>query len=203
MRRVLWFAVLLLCSSIMASGIPLNVDVSIGYVGLGHVNGLINDFADEYGADLSEMHVGVGGGLEIGAMRVLGAGEVTFGGRGLVSQQTGRDASVSASLLGLCLGLGYDTGRLRASVDVGAYRGALTFSEARYVDLVGWGPGVAAQGEVRILSRERLSATAGLSVRWLPIYEMEDSSGQTFRGRGTPFLDFSGISVSIGLQWRF
>jgi len=186
-----------------AAALPVRIECTLSYAGFGHVNGLIEEFAELNGSELSTLHVALGGGVSVGSITVLGPGSIVAGLRGGFAARSWREAEVSASVLGVCAGYEYVTGRFAGILDVGIYRGSFDFSEARYVRLAGWGPGIRVAADYKVLSRESLDLYIAASVQWLPVQAMSDPSGQTFRGRGTPFLDFSGISLSMGVEWRF
>jgi hypothetical protein len=183
----------------------LAVDLTIGLggfsVSMEHINGLIEGFEQDAELGLSPLRTGAGVEANAALLPIGGSGALGFGGRGLFVREASRGVSITASMFGLFAQGGVSLGRWLATADVGAYYGTYSFPASRVVDLGGWGIGLAGRLGYALPVSERLAIVLDLGLRWLPIQEMKDPSGQRFRGRGTPFMDFSGISASIGLAW--
>jgi hypothetical protein len=199
MKTIVTAAALLLGLSAGASGFSGEI-VGLS-VAMGHVNELIDGYNADADVELATLRAGVGvevaGDLAIvGSAITLGAG-----GRGLLARTTKRDVSLTASLVGLFARGAYAAGPWRASADVGAYFGSLSFPSARLVGLRGLGVGLAGRIGYVLPVTSALGFDIHVGLEWLPVQEMTDSAGQKYRGRGTPFMDFSGLSASIGVIW--
>jgi hypothetical protein len=184
------------------------VDLAGGPIGffasMGSANSIIDSFAADNSLTIPALHLGLGIDMNASVFSFLQDLHMGLGIRYL-STSTGdaREASIVASLAGLYFWTGYQFGAFGFIVDVGGYRGVFSFPAARYESLAGWQGGLA--GSVRYLAilTNHLSLRTGVSLQWLPIDEMQDRTGQRYRERGEPFLDFSGLSVSILLSWTF
>ena len=170
---------------------------------MANVNSLIDQFELFADLQLPEMHTGVGLTITAPLLSFLERGRAGVGIRGLATRMTSRDVSVRASLIGLCGMVDYRIGDWSLGIDLGAYRGGFSFLAARYVGLFGWGGGAVARVGYDYVLTSHITIDLDIALQWLPVYEMRDSDGQRYRGRGTPFLDFSGISASIGITWDF
>lgn len=106
---------------------------------------------------------------------------VGFLGAGAGGSVKFRDWLVST---GLCVGA--------ASMDIPSLRMA---------DLSGLGFGLELSAAYAFRITSGWSATFCLGGRWLSVQEMTDAVGQKYRGRGMPFVDFTGLVASIGITW--
>jgi len=173
------------------------------YSPLRNVNGLIEQHEAAASIELPALHVGFGGALRADLFPILGEGVLYFGGRGAAYSVEERDTELRTSHVGIVVGMSYPIGRLIASADLGLYRGSFAFPSARYADSSGWSGGVSGTATYRLQVTARLAVGASVLAQWVPFNEMADSEGQTYRGRGTPFVDFGGIGGSIHLVWDF
>jgi len=187
-------------SALLAIG-AASVELGAFTVVMKHVNELVESFEQDAGTDIGRLSVGMGVEADIDVLSIGPATSVAVGGRALFSRQASRDIEVEASLLGLYARGRLAWGRLAVAVDVGGHRGAFSFAEARLVGLSGWGGGVGARVEYGLPVLDRFEVRASVGLRWLPVYEMKDVAGQKYRGRGTAFMDFSGIVASMALNW--
>lgn len=189
---------LLVSSTVLgASSVALN-----GFsVAMEHVNGLIDAYGQDTGTDVESLRVGIGVEADVEVMSFGASTAVSVGGRSLFVRESSRDITVSASLIGLYARAAVTLKRWAFAADLGGHRGAFSFPSARLVGLAGWGGGIGASVGYGIPVTDRIGLRLALGLRWLPVYEMEDGAGQKYRGRGTPFVDFSGIAVSMALSW--
>jgi len=170
-------------------------------VSMGHVNELIRSFGQDSQVEIEELRVGIGMNAAVDILSLGDMWSFAVGGKGLFARESSRDVTVSSSLIGLFARATFSLGRLQADLDLGAHRGALSFPDARLLGLSGWGAGLALRVGYGLPITDRLGVTASLGLQWLPVMEMRDGAGQKYRGRGTPFVDFSGIAGSIALNW--
>jgi len=198
-RGMLVLAVLIGGVSLSAFGITIELEA--GTVAMANVNALIDDFNEADVPELAHLNVGVGLGGAIPVYRFANFGILSVGARGTIARQSARDASIVATSLGLLARFDAAFGRWTGSGEFYAGRGQLDFAAERLAGLTGWGLGLGGSISYGFPVMKRLSATAAVGFRWHPISEMSDDSGQKYRGRGTPFVDFSGLSASIGMKW--
>lgn len=184
---------------VLATGVTIGLQ---GFsVSMEHINDLIEDFGDDGERGLSPLRTGAGCEISGSVLPIGGIGSLGLGGRVLFARVTSGDTTVATSMLGLFARTALTLGRWIAQIDAGVYRGTYSFPAVRAVDLSGWGAGLAGTVGYALPLSERFALAFDLGLRWLPIQEMRDPAGQKYRGRGTPFMDFSGISASIGLTW--
>lgn len=201
MRKLVVLIIFMMSWAVTSSALEMEGGLVGFYAPMDYTNTLIDLFETDTDLVLPEIHIGWGLRGDVPLFSFLENGRLGLGGRGLAARTGARDVSVQSSLLGLYGWADYRIGNWRFAVDVGGYRGGFSFPAARYVELVGWGGGIVGNISYRAISAWNFSLGSTLSMQWLPINEMQDGSGQRYRGRGTPFLDFSGISVSIDLAW--
>lgn len=152
-------------------------------------------------ADLPPLHVGWGGKLGVVFPIWRFPLESHVGGRVLSPSVEGAGETVQASIAGIYAGATYSLGSWRIGADVGSYRSGLSFPLAGYDGLTGGGWGVLGRVEYTFRFFQRFLVGIGFDLCWLPIDTMVDAFGMTYLGRGGPFLDFSGIGISVGLSW--
>lgn len=193
-------------SGVLVCALPtLAADLAMGLSGfsvsMAHINSLIEEF--DVDAELGLAPLRTGAGVEVsGTILPIGEiGSLGVGGRGLLAREVSRDVSINASMIALFAQGTLALGRWRASVDAGVCHGMFSFPAARVVSLSGFGVGLVGRAGYRLPVSERFALAFDLGLQWLSIPEMKDAGGQRYRGRGTPFMDFSGISASIGLTW--
>ena len=201
MRKLVILIIFMISWVVTSSALGVEGGLVGFYSPMDHTNTLIDLLETDADLVLPEIHTGWGlkGGVPL--FSFLANARMGLGGRGLAARAATRDVSIQASLLGFYGWADYRIGNWRFAVDIGGYRGGFSFPAARYVELVGWGGGIAGSVSYMIIAAWNFSLGSTLSMQWLPINEMHDGSGQRYRERGTPFLDFSGISVSIDLGW--
>ncbi|MCX6094879.1 MAG: hypothetical protein NTY63_08690 [Candidatus Bipolaricaulota bacterium] len=190
----------------MAVGIPvvafeMEGGLSAFYAPFAYANGLLAAYEEEAGATIPDLGLGIGGDFRMPIASFSDRLRGGVGGRVLGARVSERETDAAASLVGGYAWCEYRLGSWRFQTDLGVYRGTFDFAEARYAGLGGWGLGVAGRAGYRVPLGKRLSLGVAAGLEWLPVWEMTDASGQTYRGRGTPFVDFSGVSVSIELSW--
>jgi hypothetical protein len=122
-----------------------------------------------------------------------------FWGTGTSAQE--REVGARVSILGV--GLGAEVRRDRWLMYAGLCGGRAAFSlpALDLVDLVGWGAGLELGGGFALAVSPKLSFVFRLGGQLLPVQEMKDARGQTYRGRGVPFVDYTGLAASIGVSW--
>lgn len=201
MRKLVILIVFMISWAVPSSALEVEGGLVGFYARMDHTNDLIDLFEVDGDLVLPEIHTGWGVRGDVPLFSFLGTGRIGLGGKGLAARAATRDISIQASLLGFYGWADYRIGNWRFAVDVGGYRGGFSFPAARYVELVGWGGGIAGSVSYMAISAWNFSLGSTLSMQWLPINEMHDVAGQRYRERGAPFLDFSGISVSIDLGW--
>lgn len=202
MRKLVSLAI---CGLVALALPAVATDLTIGLrgftVSMGHINGLIEEFEQDAELDLSPLLAGAGIEADVGIFAMGDRGSIGFGGRGLLVRETFRDVTITASLVGLFARAEFAFGKWMAHVDAGGHRGTYSFPAARIPGLSGWGAGLGGGVAYRLPLTERFALALDLGLAWLPVPEMSDADGQKYRGRGTPFMDFSGISASIKLTW--
>lgn len=170
-------------------------------VAMGHINELVDGFNLDSEVELGALRAGAGIELAGDVATIGSAVSLGVGGRGLLSRVSERDVAATALLFGV-FGRGtYALGRWFASGDLGAYLGSFSFPSARLTGLRGVGLGLGGRIGYALPFTDRLGLDIQLGLEWMPIQQMTDAAGQKYRGRGTPFMDFSGLSVSIGVIW--
>jgi hypothetical protein len=202
MRRLVAIAL----SGVLVCALPtLAADLAMGLSGfsvsMAHINTLIEEFDPDTELDLSPLRTGAGIEVSGTVLPIGDIGSIGVGGRGLLVREVSRDVSINASMIALFAQGKVALGRWMASVDAGACYGMFSFPTARLVSLSGFGVGLVGRAGYRLPVSERFALTFDLGLQWLSVPEMKDAVGQRYRGRGTPFMDFSGISASIGLTW--
>jgi len=184
-----------------ACGLSLSGDFQAALVSMEHINGVIGDLVEATDVDLQPLSVGFGFGAAVSLLELARIGTLSVGLEGLVARQVDRDASVEASSLGAFTRAELARGRFRFAIDLLLARGSLDFASARLAHLAGWSLGARACVGYTLPITKALLVGVRLGYRMSPFHEMVDRSGQTYRGRGTPFMDFSGVSASIGVEW--
>jgi len=195
--------ILVVLGGLYVAGLGIEGEMYGLYSPMGNVNALVDQHEVATSTELPELHVGTGGAVRIGLLPVLGAGTAYVGGRGALYAMTERDTQLRTAHVGLVAGVSYSFGGWMAAADVGAYRGTFEFASARYPVLSGWTSGISSSVGYRLSITSSLSVGAAAVFQWIPFYRMTDREGQTYRGRGTPFVDFEGIGGSIHLVWEF
>lgn len=112
-----------------------------------------------------------------------------------------REFSANASLIAVALGA--ETSFSHWTVYAGLCGGRASFDlpAAGLVDLAGWGAGVEIGAGLVFVVSPHLGVAFRLGGQWLPVPEMSDARGQEYRGRGMPFVDYTGLVASIGISW--
>lgn len=193
---------LVMCCVVTGFGIEVNLGILGGYGVFSNVNELVAIFENDNDLVLPDLHSVWGLKCDIPVLSPAESTRMGVGIMGLGARASSRDLVIASSLLGLNSWVDYQIGQLSAGIGIGACRGTFSFPEARLVDLSGWGVGIMGHVGHRGIEFGPFSLGATLLLQWLPIQEMSDGGGQRYRGRGTAFLDFSGIAVSIDLGWH-
>jgi len=194
-----------LCGVLVFALPALSTDLAVSLSGFSvsmeHLNTLIEEFDPDTELGLSPLRTGASAEVS-GTLLSLGdIGSIGLGGRGLLVREVSRDVSINASMIVLFAQGEVALGRWVAIIDAGACYGVFSFPAARLASLSGFGIGLVGRAGYRLPVSERFGLTFDLGLQWLSVPEMKDATGQRYRGRGTPFMDFSGISASIGLTW--
>jgi len=166
-----------------------------------HVGTLLDEASVAAGVDLAPLNVSYGvrvqGGLDLeGPLpQVYGAAFGTA-----ASAQT-RDVAASLGLLGVGFGAEFSRAPWAAYLGLCVGRASFDLPAVRLMGLTGWAMGVELGGGYAIGLGPHLGASFRIGGQWLPVQEMTDAAGQTYRGRGMPFVDFTGLVASIGIMW--
>jgi len=193
---------LLVCCAITGLGIEVTLGILGGYGAFGNVNELVATFEEDNGLTLPDLHSVWGLKCDVPLWSPAENARVGVGLMGLSAMASSRDLVIESALFGFNGWADYQLGQFSAGIDIGACRGSLSFPEARLVGLAGWGLGMTGRVSYKGIALGPFTIGTTLSLHWLPIQEMQDDGGQKYRGRGTAFLDFSGIAVSIDLGWQ-
>jgi len=194
----------LLCviaSSVTSFGLTLAGEAEVFLASMEHINSLIDSFDNETGTGLGPMRAGVGVTL---GMPIIAYGDfatLSVGAEGLMARRSSSQTTAIASCIGVLAEVSMAFGPFRASADALICRGSFDFPGERLVGLSASGVGVRGSLGYTLQTAGRLVAELSLGYRHLPFTEMMDGAGHTYRGRGTPFMDFSGITASIGIEW--
>jgi len=202
-RTTVAVLIAMLCAGLSAMAVDIRGDLFSVYSPLNNVNAVIEQYELSGQGALSEMHVGTGGSLVASLRPVFGSGMIYVGGRTAFYSVMERDAEIRASFAGGIAGVAYELGRWCAAFDLGIYRGKFQFERARYPACSGWSGGAMGCIGYGVAITSSISAGASVLVNWIPFQRMTDGQGQTYRGRGTPFVDFRGVGASIHLVWEF
>jgi hypothetical protein len=185
----------------VGAAVVLDAEFVSSYCVMENPNEILTRLGSDLGIDVPGLNVGFGGRLQLGFDPQGPLAPVYFGISGLAMSAGTRDVSASAGLLGLCLGAKLDLAHWQFSGGFGVQRGTFELPAERMIGLEGWGACLEAGARYGFPLGPKLSATLTLRGQWAPIYEMEDRTGQRYRGRGMPFVDFTGLSASIGINW--
>ena len=199
-RLILCACCILLALSASARAVGVEGDLLVSAIAMNHVNRLIAQFDESTSSGLGELNLAWGGEIWASFPELLGV-VPHLGVRGLIAATQEDRAFVHSSLIGLCAGGLVSLGSWDLLAHVGAYRAVFSFPSARYKDLTGWGIGLTGKVGYAVRLTSRLSLSIRLTADWLPVTKMADGLGRTYKGRGDPFLDFSGVGASIGLGW--
>jgi hypothetical protein len=192
---------LVIAPAVATAAVGLEAGIDLAYTTMANVNSLVIE-APEGGSVSPDLHLGIGGHIAA-VFDLSGPIPVVFAQLHALSvSSTELDADAAASLIGLACGLGMHFGKIDASVAASFHHGGFDFPAARQMGLSGWGFGLMAGAVDSASVTPRLEASFRLQGQWLPVSEMLDESGHTYRGRGMPYLDFSGVSASISLGWK-
>jgi len=172
---------------------------------MSYVNEIIGTYEDSAGVEVGSLHTGLGACIDVGLVDVIGAIDgvlaIRSGSVSIHDETREENVEIEAGFLGVAVGASTEWGPVEVTADAGIYRGTFEFAAVRYVGLTGWAPGASIGVQYTLALSRQLSAGVGAQLQWVAFYQMKDSSGQTFRARGTPFVDFTGLCVSIGLEW--
>jgi hypothetical protein len=187
-------------AALTTASVAFDAGLCLSYTTMANVNSLVVD-SPEGGSVSPDLHLGVGGQVTAafdlaGSMPPL---FVQFS--ALTMSSAEREAEATAGLVGIACGVEMGFGAVTAAVGASLHRGSFDFPAARQLGLSGWGAGLVANAKYSVKLSPRLEASFGLQGQWLPVTEMVDGAGQTYLGRGMPYLDFSGVSASICIGW--
>ena len=202
MMQRLAVACCLLTLALAVSAAALEVEVGgLALVGpFANTNALLEQFEAEAGEALPELSFAGGCDLRLPLLRLSDRSRAGAGVRILGAGISKRDTNVAAMSIGAYAWGDYRFGPWNARADLGLCRGSFNFAAGRYVGLSGWGFGAAGEVVYWLPIGRFFAVGAAIGVQWLPIPQMADSGGRIYRGRGTPFVDFSGISFSIRVR---
>lgn len=203
LRRVMFagLAATLVLALPAGATVVLDAEFVSSYCVMENPNEILTRLGSDLGIDVPGLNMGFGGRLQLGFDPQGPLAPVYVAISGLAMSAGARDVSASASLLGFCFGVKLDVTRWQFSGGFGVQRGTFVVPAERMVGLEGWGACLEAGGRYEFAVAPKLSATLTLRGQWAPIYEMENRAGQKYRGRGMPFVDFTGISASMGINW--
>lgn len=198
--------VLIPIAAILLGGSATAVDfqggMAVSLARMTHLNAEMAYQEEVLHTNLPELHLSWGG--EFGVVLSLGNLPIrpSLKAQLLRASVSGGGEMTRASLTGLCAGGAYIRGGWHMGVSVHGFRANLSFPLAGYEGLTGWGWGASGYAGYTfpIFARARIEFNAVL--QWLPVSKMKDSFGETYLGRGAPFLDFSGVGVSATLCWQ-
>ena|GEM_PF-3707667 len=174
----------------------------VSLVRMTHLNAEMAYQEEVLHTNLPELHLAWGG--EFGVVLSLGNLPIrpSLKAQLLHVSVSGGGETTRVSLTGLCAGGAFARGGWQMGAAIHGFRANLSFPLAGYEGLAGWGWG--ASGCVGyafpIFARATFEVSAVL--QWLPVSKMTDSFGESYLGRGAPFVDFSGIGVSATLRWK-
>jgi hypothetical protein len=201
MKQVLF--VLLVITVVFAQiavGLDIGGDALLWLVGMQQANLLVADYNQTNEEDMPELSLALGGEVEMGLLPVMGF-DTLAGVRALSCSTSAEREKASTSLFGGYIGASFDVGSLSAGVDIGAYRGTFSFLAQGYEDLSGWGFGITGRTAYSLAIGPALELKIGISLQWLPIEKLHDSSGGVYALRDGPFLNYSGIGGLLGITW--
>jgi len=203
LRRVLFAGVAAALVLALPAGATVAVDAEFvsSYCVMENPNEILTRLGSDLGIDVPGLNMGFGGRLQLGFDPQGPLAPVYVAISGLAMSAGTRDVSASAGLVGFCLGAKLDVARWQVSGGFGVQRGTFELPAERLVGLEGWGACLEAGARYEFAVAPKLSATLTLRGQWAPIYEMEDRTGQKYRGRGMPYVDFTGMSASMGINW--
>jgi hypothetical protein len=169
---------------------------------MSNVNAQIALYGEDHHVPVGEIHStwGIGLGASF-PFSVFGVKPGIYGRALLATGGGAEETPVDASALGIAAGGTFEMGAWSARADIGLYHGAFSFARAGYDGLGGLGVGANATVAYRMALPAGFSLSVAGLLRWIVIGEMTDSTGESYGGRGLPFLDFSGIGVSVGVTW--
>ena len=193
-------AALFLCGSVTAAELQGGALVSL--VRMTHLNAEMAYQEEVLHTNLPELHLTWGGVfgvvLSLRNLPIRPSLKLQL----LRASVSGGGETTSASLTGLCAGGAFARGRWHMGAAVHGFRAGLSFPLAGYEGLSGWGWGVSGYAGYALPIFGRATLELNAVLQWLPVSEMSDSFGETYLGRGAPFLDFSGVGVSATLRWK-
>ena len=193
-------AAFLLCGLVTAAELQGGALVSL--VRMTHLNAEMAYQEEVLHTNLPELHLAWGG--EFGVVLSLGNLPIrpSLKAQLLHAAVSGGGETTSASLTGLCAGGTFVRGGWHMGASVHGFRAALSFPLAGYEGLSGWGWGASGYAGYAFSIFGRAIFELNGVLQWLPVSEMRDPFGETYLGRGAPFLDFSGVGVSATLRWK-
>jgi hypothetical protein len=201
MRRVLLVGLAVtLVSASMAVALDISGNALLWTVKMDQVNLLLLDYNQTTEAQIPKLSLAWGGEVSLG-VPMFTAFDIFVGMRSLFCSSTAERDKVSSLLLGACFGTSYRLGRLSIAADIGAYRAGFSFPAAGYEDLFGWAMGFTGRAAYKLSLGPVFQVTVGLSAQWLPVNELEDSTGGSYALREGAFLDYTGIGVVFGITW--
>ena len=185
-----------------ATGLGVEVSVELSTVNMAHVNTEIGAYADQHHESISGIHVAWGGAIQSGlGFSILGM-EPTLGVRVLLAATESGGGTIGSSLLGVSIGGLYRFGAWSVRGDLNMYRGTFSFVRGGYDGLSGLGIGAAAAAGYAIRLGQKVQVRLEVGLQWLPVDEMTGADGVAHQGRsGEPFLDFTGVGVTVGVTW--
>lgn len=183
------------------AAVVLDAEFVSSYCVMENPNEILAQLGSDLGIDVPGLHTGFGGRLQLGFDPQGLLAPVYVAISGLAMSAGTRDVSASAGLVEFCFGVKLDAARWQFSGGFGVQRGTFELPAGRMVGLAGWGACLEAGGRYEFALAPKLSATLTLRGQWAAIHEMEDRTGQKYRGRGMPFVDFTGMSISMGINW--
>jgi hypothetical protein len=187
----------------LPAGATVVVDAEFvsSYCVMENPNEILTRLGSDLGIDVPGLNMGFGGRLQLGFDPQGPLAPVYVAISGLSMSAGTRDVSASAGLVGFFFGAKLDVARWQFSGGFGVQRGTFELPAERLLGVAGWGACLEAGARYEFAVAPKLSATLTLRGQWAPIYEMEDGAGQKYRGRGMPFVDFTGMSASMGINW--
>lgn len=203
LRRVMFagVAAALVLAFQVGAAVVLDAEFVSSYCVMENPNEILTRLGSDLGIDVPGLHTGFGGRLQLGFDPRGPLAPVYVAISGLAMSVGVRDVAASAGFLGFCLGAKLDVARWQFWGGFGVQHGAFELPAERMVGLGGWGACLEAGAGYDLPLGPNLSVTLTLRGQWAPVYEMEDRAGQKYRGRGVPFVDFTGMSASMGINW--
>jgi hypothetical protein len=203
LRRLMLAGVAVALALTLQAGaaVVLDAEFASSYCVMENPNEILTRLGSDLGIDVPGLNMGFGGRLQLGfdPQGPLAPVYIAISGFGLSAGT--RDVSASAGLIGFIFGAKLDVAHWQFSGGFGAQRGTFELPAERLVGLAGWGACLEAGAGYELPLGPKLSATLTLRGQWAPIHEMADRTGQKYRGRGMPFVDFTGLSASMGINW--